>query len=148
MPKDTIGLLSLYFVGYYRLAFGSTLETRTVFALIDGYPRLHTDAAMQVELRILHLALLLDEGDLTGLESFGRNYKRHLKKLLPAGVAIAGLEVVRLLSRIGNLEDKATLRRSLSELLIILQRYQNSTEVTFKPFVYPLSCWVKRRLGI
>ena len=96
--------------------------------------------------RILHVIILLEEGDDTGLESYGKSYKRHLKPHMPA--AALGLSVLGCLCKAKHLEDEKSLPFTLPILLEMLEREQNTEQTPYKPFIYPLIEWASRKLKV
>jgi hypothetical protein len=146
MPKDIMGLRALYLLCSYYLGTGKVREAKTLYGKVVDFPKIATDLPMQVVLKFMHLMLLLDEADERGLESFGKNYKRHLKALLPSKVAEAALTIVTILCKTSNLEGGAKLRDTMQLFLKELHSLQQSSETTFNPFIYPMIMWANLRL--
>lgn len=146
LPSDSSSIITMLFVCSYHVAIGDMLEARGVInALYSVSDTIKGVWAMAIY-RILHIIILLEEGDDTGLESYGKSYKRHLKAHIPA--AEFGIAVLGTLCKTKHLEDENSLPSTLPILLELLQQEQGREQTTYKPFIYPLIEWVNRRIRL
>lgn len=140
--KDGIRFTNLLYVLAFQLSRGDIKAARVTFSMAFGVVAEFPHLLYQSVLKIFHLLLLLEEEDERGLQSYGKNYKRHLndylKKQGPSPVATKALEIVTLLSKESNLQGREKLGKSLHKLADILQELPKKGGANFSPFVYPM----------
>jgi hypothetical protein len=141
-PAESASIISMLFVCSYWIAKGEVSKGSSVFNLLYRQADAIKNVWAQAIYRILHIIILLEEQDERGLESYGINYKRHLKRMQGAEL---GLAIVSILSRSRLLEGATQLKLVLQEVLDLLQRHQASSETSYKPFLFPLILWAKRK---
>ncbi len=78
--KGNLKTLLLY-VAYYQISLNEIAEARAQFNLLFQDSDTFDRPQLVAEYMALHLIILFEEHDERGLESFGRNYKRKLKRL-------------------------------------------------------------------
>jgi hypothetical protein len=151
IPKDGIRFTTLLCVLAFQLSKGDHKDARMTFGLASEVAEHFPHLIYQSVLKIFHLMILLDEDDERGLQSYGKNYKRHLNAFLKvesqARMADAALEIVTILAKESNLQGKSKLRDSLKKTIQRLQRLHHATDMNFTPFVYPMVQWAELRLS-
>jgi hypothetical protein len=147
---DAVRFETMIYICAYFLSIRKIADAREVLNRLTDVERRFPYLALQTVVKILHLMILLEEDDEIGLQSFSKNYKRHLNACLKgspdSSIALAGLEVIMILSRESNLESKEKLQVSLTRLLDRLQAYQETTAVTLKPWSYAIRKWAELNL--
>lgn len=150
IPRDGIRFTTLLCVLAFQLSKGELAEARATFGLASEVAEHFPILIYQSVLKIFHLMILLDEEDERGLQSYGKNYKRHLNAFLKveshARMAAAALEIVTILAKESNLQGKSILRGSLKKTIQRLQQLHHNTDMNFTPFVYPMVKWAELRL--
>lgn len=145
-PSMRMRAVVLLHVAAYYIAIGQNEPAKRLVAQLMGNDAANMYLPYSAMWRIQHLVTLIDDADVRGLESYGTNYKRHLKRHLPA--ATPAITIVSLLTRPSNLDSKEKLHTMLTELLEVLNTYEQSDEFTYKPFIYPLIRWAESRLQV
>jgi hypothetical protein len=133
----------IHIAGYYF----AKLEIENAKGMInDLHETLLTNPSFghQALYRFLHLILLIEKRDQSGLESFGINYKRFLKKYFPN--SIFAHKVFAALSKSSMLISEDNLREGLSVLLQVLHKCFKSEDDTLNPLTYTAILWTEARL--
>ncbi len=149
-PKDVMQFETLLRVFAQYLSMRIREKAREAFNFADEISNSIPYFTHLAVLKILHLMLLLEEDDERGLQSFGKNYKRHvaayLKKDPKSNVAKSALELMMILCKASNLEGKPKFRKSLALLLVRLNELLNSKDANFSPYLYPMIKWAETRI--
>jgi hypothetical protein len=141
---DSTATISLLFVCSYHVAIGDISKARSVFSLLFKVEQAIQPVWAQALYRVLYIIILLEEGDETGLQSYGKRYKGHLKKL---EAATLGLSIISKLAQPKNVYKPKSLSISLGKVLRLIQQHESTGENTYRPFLFPLMHWAERKLA-
>ncbi len=141
-PLDSTAIISMLFVCSYHLTIGDISKARLVLNLLlkveDG---IQPGWAQEVFM-LLHILLLIEESDEIGLVASARRYKRKLKQLDSTSL---GFKLIGLLSKPKYIFKPKSILTFLPPALELLERHQLSEETTFRPFLFPLIQWIRRK---
>ncbi len=150
IPKDVIRFETLLRICAFHLYSGRVEEARAALNDATEGSEAFDYFTLQAVYKIFHLLILIDENDERGLQSYGKNYKRHivayLKNEPQSYVAKVGLGIISILSKASNLEGRDKLRMSIEHLQKSLLEYEKSDDTTYKPYIYPMIKWAELRL--
>ncbi len=93
---------------------------------------------------IIHLIVLLEENDSRGLESFGRNYKRKFKKLLPS--SLPALETLNLIKLFGEKDQKSISKKTIEIEIEKLKEFSSHSEYQNALWYSIILNWLKRKV--
>lgn len=145
--KEGIRFTVLLYVLAFQLSREDSKAARATFGLVSEVAKDFPHLIYQSLLRIFHMMILIDEQDDRGLQSYGKNYKRHLKAFLKREheslVALAGLEIVTLLAKESNLHGASKLAKTLSKLILCLNKLKEEGDMNFTPFATPMTHWAE-----
>ncbi len=144
---DSVSINSMLCVCAYYIAVGQISNARAIFNLLFKIHEAIQPVWAQAVYRVLHIIILLEEDDdieLKGLQSYSKRYKRDLKDLPAASL---GLAILKCLCKPKHNFKPKSLLKTLPKVLEILMQHQNSAEVSYKPYLYPIIHWAKRRMG-
>lgn len=147
MPKEIVGFRTLIYLGFYYISISEYQAAKRIYLEASMYPKLNLDLGLKIIFKILHLIILLEEKDDRGMDSYWKNYKRHIKAQLPSTIAEAGLEIGARINQISSLETPADVKDSFDKLVRKLALYEESSKANLRPFIYPMSLWAKLRRG-
>lgn len=143
--KDDLLIIIMLLLTAYYLSISKIKKAKELWYEIERNYSLVPDLAFQSVFRILHLIILLDDNDIRGLASYGKNYKRYLKQKLPnTEPAIA---IIELLCKQSNLEKPSMMQLRLKKVLIILEGLKSSKKMTFEPFIAPIIEWTSNKIN-
>lgn len=142
--QGTAKVETLLHICAYYVSWGNFANARQLIKELQRVGDISPHPPYQAVWRILHLIFLIEDNDDRGLESYGTNYKRHLKKILPKPSAAA--IIVSLLSRPGNADGLETVIPVLKAILETLSSLEPKDQNSLKPFSYPLMKWAERKL--
>ncbi len=149
-PVDAVRFETMIYICAHYLAIGNTQAARETINRATEVEKKFPYIAFQTVLRVLHLMILLDEDDEIGLQSFSKNYKRHLNAYLKgtpdSTVAKAGMQIVMILAKESNLESKEKRLVSMEKLRDLMDSFENSKEITLKPWNYAIRKWAELRI--
>jgi hypothetical protein len=121
LPRDMMQNRLLLAIASFYVARRDVANANQLLRSLIQQDAKFSQETTQAMFMLLRVILLLEDEDQRGLGSIGLSIERKL--LAQAASTSPTLEIVRLLKRKGNLEDKGLLRESLGKIQLLLQSY-------------------------
>lgn len=144
LRRDSTGVVLMLLACSASLANYEISMARTAFSFVFESIESLPNLAFQALIRIFHLILLLEDRDDIGLESYGRNYRRYMRKVYPNGSTSRSLVV--LLANPANLTNKSSMQKMIVSFKTVLHECQQARETEMWSFIYPLMKWAENRV--